>query len=117
MARDVQPVAVSEGMPEICAEGEGQAMKTLIYYKNDGKITYHHTAPESWNREQLEEKAKEYNAHSAGKTAYIQEIEEGSLMDYLLEQAENASGLTEDAIQDALYALDRARDVIQSLER
>lgn len=92
-------------------------MKILIYYKRDGKIVYHHTAPEFWSREQLEEKAREYNAKTPGKTAYIQEIEEGSLMDYLLEQAENASGLTNDAINDALYALDQARDAIQSLER
>ena len=92
-------------------------MKILIYYKKDGKITYHHTAPESWSLEQLEEKTREYNASTNGKTAHIQQVEEGSLVEYLLEQAENASGLIKDAIEDALYALDQARDAIQSLER
>lgn len=92
-------------------------MPLLIYYRKDGAIVHHHLAPEAWGPEELKKKVEEYNAEHLDRPAYFLEVEPGSLTEYLLEKIQNEARRSDEAIEEALDALDTARDCVRSLQK
>ena len=67
---------------------------------------------QDWNRAW-----KEYNERKQhGRTACIVEVAEGSFEAYLLERLDKKYRLAKEAIDEALDAIEEARDCINSLE-
>ena len=85
-------------------------MPLLIYYRKDGAIVHHHLAPAAWGPE-------EYNAEHPERPAYSLEVEPGSLTEYLLEKIQAEARRSDEAIEEALDALDTARDCVRSLQK
>lgn len=89
---------------------------TLIFYRDaTGKIRNHQRPPIDWTPEKLQAEMERFNKESDIK-AYTQEIKEDSLEFYLYECAQKRLQYTKESIEDALSALDQARDYINSLE-
>ena len=82
-------------------------MPLLIYYRKDGAIVHHHLAPAAWGPEELKKKIEEYNAEHPERPAYSLEVEKI--------QAE--ARRSDEAIEEALDALDTARDCVRSLQK
>ncbi len=89
---------------------------TFIIYKNsDGVIVSHHPAPKEI--ENLAATVQEYNEkRQHGKTAHIIEVDEGGFEAYLLERLDKKYRLAKETIDEALNAIEEARDCINSLE-
>ena len=92
-------------------------MPLLIYYRQDGSIVNHHLAPEAWEPEELKKKIEEYNAEHPKRPAYSLEVEPGSLTEYLLGKIHAEARRCDEAIEEALDALDTARDCVRSLQK
>lgn len=92
-------------------------MPLLIYYRKDGAIYRHHFAPEGWSPEDLKKKVEEYNMQTPDRPAFFLEVEPGSLTEYLLEKIRNEARRSDEAIEEALDALDTARDCVRSLQK
>ncbi len=92
-------------------------MPLLIYYRKDGAISQHHLAPKEWGPEELKKKIEEYNVEHPERPAYSLEVEPGSLTEYLLEKIQAEARRSDEAIEEALDALDTARDCVRSLQR
>ena len=88
----------------------------LIYYREkDGKILRYHLPPKDWTPEQIKAEMEKFNEKGDAKV-FCQEILEGSLEMHLYEMAQYRKRFPKDVIQDALDALEAARDAIQCLE-
>ena len=88
----------------------------LIYYRDKaGKILRYHLPPEKMTQEQLEASMAEFNEKGDAKV-YLHEIEEGSLEMHLYEQAQYRKRFPKEVVQQALDALEEARDAIRCLE-
>lgn len=92
-------------------------MTLLIYYRKDGAIVQHQLAPEAWGPEELKKKIEEYNAEYPERPAYSLEVEPGSLTEYLLGKIQAEARRSDEAIEEALDALDTARDCVRSLQK
>ncbi len=92
-------------------------MPLLIYYRKDGAVVHHHLAPSAWGPEELKKKIEEYNTEHPERPAYSLEVEPGSLTEYLLEKIRNEARRSDEAIEEALDALDTARDCVRSLQK
>lgn len=92
-------------------------MPLLIYYRKDGAIVQHQLAPEAWGPEELKKKIEEYNAEHPEHPAYSLEVEPGSLTEYLLGKIQAEARRSDEAIEEALDALDTARDCVRSLQK
>lgn len=90
-------------------------MKLIYYRDKGGKILRYHLPPKDWTPEQLEAEMEKFNEIGDAKV-FCQEIEENSLEMHLYEMAQYRKRFPKDVIQDALDALEAARDAIQCLE-
>ena len=92
---------------------------TLGFYrkKDTGEITQHHAVPEDWTPEIVKERLDQYNSEPGHKTTVQAiQVEAGSFEAYLLDRLEKKYQLAKTAIQEALDAIEEARDCINSLE-
>lgn len=92
-------------------------MKRIAYYVVDGKVTHHQELPKEWSDDEVALKILEFNSAHPGQPAHLVSVEEGSFEEYLLERVKNERKRTAESIQEALDALDEARDAINSLEK
>lgn len=92
-------------------------MPLLIYYRKDGAIAHHHIAPKAWGPEELKKKVEKYNAEYPERPAYFLEVEPGSLTEYLLEKIKAEGRRSDEAIEEALDALDTAVSFVRSLQK
>lgn len=91
----------------------------IVYYKTPkGKITNAHKLPSHINAADAPKIVEEYNnkPENEKQKAYIADLQEGSLERYLYERSERKIQYSKEAIEDAIDALDRARDCINCLE-
>lgn len=73
--------------------------------------------PCSLGPEELKKKIEEYNAEHPERPAYSLEVEPGSLTEYLLGKIQAEARRSDEAIEEALDALDTARDCVRSLQK
>lgn len=93
----------------------------LVYYRDkDGAIVRHHPAPEGVKMEQFQENVKAYNFEEArkenGKTAYLEVVEDGTLLAYMVKKAAERRKLDKEAVQDAISSIEDALDTVRGLE-
>ena len=71
-------------------------------------------------REQLQENIRAYNFEEArkkdGKTAYFEEVEDGTLLAYMVQKAAERRKLDKEAVQDAISSIEDALDTVRELE-
>ena len=92
---------------------------TLIYYrrKDTGEITQHHPVPDDWTPEITKERIGQYNSEEGHKTtAHTITAETGSFEAYLLDRLEKKYRIAKEAIQEALDAIEEAKNCVNSLE-
>lgn len=91
---------------------------TVIFYRDStGAIVSHHPAPRQITGEELAVEVRKYNERGEHeRTAYIVEVAEGSFEAYLLEKLDKKYRLAKETINEALSAIEAARDCICSLE-
>lgn len=92
-------------------------MPLLIYYRKDGAVVRHHMAPKEWDEDTLKDRIDQYNTDHPGCQAEALEVEPGSLTEYLLEKIQAEARRSDEAIEEALDALDTARDCVRSLQK
>lgn len=93
----------------------------LVYYRDkDGAIVRHHPAPEGMTPEQLQENVRAYNFEEGrkkdGKTAHFEEVEDGTLLAYMVKKAAERRKLDKEAVQDAISSIEDALDTVRELE-
>lgn len=92
---------------------------TIIYYKDaQGKIIRHHPAP-NLSPKQLQYEVETYNQRkdrAQGRTAHIQEVEEGSFEAYLLACLDRKGRYTAESLRAAKDAIEEALEAIEGLE-
>lgn len=93
----------------------------LVYYRDkDGAIVRHHPAPEGMTLEQLQENIRAYNFEEArkkdGRTVHFEEVEDGTLLAYMVHKAAERKKLDKEAVQDAISSIEDALDAVRSLE-
>lgn len=98
----------------------------LVYYRDkDGAIVRHHQAREGMTRGQLQENIRAYNFEEArkkdGKTAHFEEVEDGTLLAYMVKKnneqkraAKCASSYIEWALH-YIYVLEERKNIKQRL--
>lgn len=93
----------------------------LVYYRDkDGAIVRHHPAPEGMTLEQLQENIRSYNFSDArkkdGKIAHSEEVEDGTLLAYMVQKAAERRKLDKEAVEDAISSIEDALDAVRGLE-
>lgn len=93
----------------------------LVYYRDkDGAIVRHHPAPEGMAPDQLQENIRAYNFEEArkkdGKTAHFEDVEDGTLLAYMVKKAAERRKLDKEAVQDAISSIEDALDTVRELE-
>lgn len=93
----------------------------LVYYRDkDGAIVYHHPAKEDMTLDQLNEAVKAYNFGENRKTnkrtAHIEEVEDGTLLAYMVQKAAERKRLDREAVQEAISSIEDALRAVQGLE-
>ena len=93
----------------------------LVYYRDkEGDIVRHHGISDKMTREQLQENIRAYNFEEArkkdGKTAYFEEVEDGTLLAYMVQKAAERRKLDKEAVQDAISSIEDALDTVRELE-
>ena len=92
-------------------------MTLIVYRDSTGAIVNHNPAPRQITGEDLAVEIEKYNERKQyGRTACIVEVAEGSFEAYLLERLDKKYRLAKEAIDEALDAIEEARDCINSLE-
>ena len=92
-------------------------MTLIVYRDSEGTIVNHHPAPMQITGEDLAVAIEEYNERKQhGRTACIVEVAEGSFEAYLLERLDKKYRMAKEAIDEALDAIEEARNCINSLE-
>lgn len=92
-------------------------MKIAIYHRvPTGEITNYTKLPEQWSEDVVQQKLKEFNASKADTcNATLIEVEDGSLIDFLIKEVEKKQEYKADLIREALDAVERAESCINAL--
>lgn len=93
----------------------------LVYYRDkDGAIVRHHPAREGMTLDQLQESIRAYNFEEArkkdGRTAHFEEVEDGTLLAYMVKKAAERRKLDKEAVQDAISSIEDALYTVRDLE-
>lgn len=93
----------------------------LVYYRDkDGAIVRHHPVHEGVTPDQLRENIRAYNFEEArkkdGKTANFEEVEDGTLLAYMVKKAAERRKLDKEAVEDAISSIEDALDTVRELE-
>ena len=93
----------------------------LVYYRDkDGAIVRHHPAPEGMTLEQLQKNITVYNFEDATRkefrTAYFEEVEDGTLLAYMVQKAAERKKLDNEAVQYAIGCIEEALSAVPGLE-
>lgn len=92
----------------------------LVYYRDkDGAIVRHHPAPEGMTLEQLQENIRSYNFSDArkrdGKIAHSEEVEDGTLLAYMVRKAAERRKFDKKVIDDAVSSIEDALETVRGL--
>ena len=90
----------------------------IIYYRDaDGKIVRHHTPPEDWTMETVQERINQYNMEPTNKaTVYALQVEDESIEAYLYHKAQERAKWDKEALREAIGAIEDALDAVRGLE-
>lgn len=94
---------------------EQEPMKLICYRNKDGEIVNHSKVLKDWADDLLALRVQEYNKSHADMSAEVVTIVPGSFEAYLWKRLKEAKQCAANDIQDALDAIDAARDAIQDL--
>jgi hypothetical protein len=90
----------------------------VIFFEQDNKIVSHTPVPSDWSDDILYDRLNNYNNSDEGrdKIAVCKIFPKSSYIGYLFEKMTEKKNYNKEAIQDAINALEEAKDFIYSLE-
>lgn len=94
----------------------------IIYYRDEsGTIVNHHGPAESQTLEELQELVLEYNKKSEERktrrrTAFVEEVADDSLTAYLFARAAERRKWDNEAVQQAINAIEDALECVRGLK-
>lgn len=90
----------------------------IIFYRNkEGKIVHYHGNSGKNTLKELNEMAERYNrdGKGVGRTAYVEEVEDDSLVAHLFQKAEERKKLNKDNLRYAIESIEAALSAVQGL--
>lgn len=88
----------------------------VIFFEKNDSIVGHTLAPKEWSDDVLYDRINSYNNSNEGKIAICKTFPKNSYIGYLFEKMTEKKNFNKEAIQDAINALEEAKDLIYSLE-
>ena len=89
----------------------------VIYYRdnNTGKITGYHGSKAEWSVPEIERRIDDFNK-TGNSTAGYAVFPDSGIEAFLFNAANENKGCAREAVEDALRALDEARDCMEALK-
>ena len=92
-------------------------MKVVFYRDQDGNIGNCHGVPDDWSEAELQDRVNTFNAQAPTPQAYIEDIKDGSLEQFLFMKFRDRKKDRSEAIRCALEAIQEAEDAVESLRQ
>lgn len=79
------------------------------------KIVSYSYIPDEFTDDWLSEKVREYNTKHTNAMAYIEFVESGSVVEFLVKRLEEKNSYPKELLEDAINCIDDARNAVEAL--